>query len=462
MIGFIRRVLICVSGALLFSACSANHHSIYRHQPVAGETASLTSVDAKQRVIMTSGTAAKLRFCAEPSPDVFSVLAQSLSAGGVFGQRADPASIEASLNAAFGTAEQGSTIPRTQTVNMLREIMYRTCERYLNGELSDLDMPVQAIRDQRSIVSILAIEQLTGAVTPRTVAIGSTANAEAGSSGADAVKRLDEAHKLVKTKQELEKTRQAAYDDENADGACEAIAKKVTDGTELTEDESEKKNKCDKAATELATAKTEHSEAAAHYATLKSSAVLAGIPVSSSADATHVEIGTDQASHDVSAVAHTVRDIVDMNFNQDEFLLFCIRVLNVRVDEEVKESCIRYVGAILIRKASEMEVEAAQNTKLASQLTEEAVAQSQRKRDMIMDGLFNDFWEIVRDPNDTDQADKGALKAHLQSVFGSRIPKCFDDKTVFRDPIRDCFEALEDQDVLLDLAGRPDPELSGD
>jgi ABC-type uncharacterized transport system auxiliary subunit len=134
---FAAAVLVALAG------CSANHHSIYRHQVV--EAPSLTVVDAKQRAILsaapkTGKVAENLRFCAEPSPDVFAVIAQALSAGGSFGQNGDPKTVQAALNAAFSSSEQGSTIPRTQTTNMLREVMYRTCERFISGGISAVEL----------------------------------------------------------------------------------------------------------------------------------------------------------------------------------------------------------------------------------------------------------------------------------------------------------------------------------
>lgn len=466
--------LLILLTALVLAACGANHHSIYRHQNIGDSSASLTSIDAKQRVIMTSASEPKdsssassgvdqstFRYCAEPSPDVFSVIAQSLSAGGTFGQQASPASVEATLNAAFSSAEQGSTIPRTQTINMLREIMYRTCERYLNGELSDLDMPIQAIRDQRTIVSILAIEQLTGAVTPQVVALGSTANASSGADGADGISRIDEAFKLVKSKQTLEATRQAAYDVENENGACEAIAKKVEDDTELTQDEENKKQKCDKATSDLAAAKLEHSEASAHYATLKSAAALGGVPVRATADGTHVVLGQTSQSKDVSKVASVVETIVRENFNQDEFLLFCIRIMSESEKDGVEPACINYIKSELGRQAEKANLEAARLESIAKQLSPENVSEAQAQSDEVVEKMFGHFWSYVRDPANGARADRAKLDARLRAVFGSNPPRCFAAPVSTQDLIKKCFKSLNDNDQhkMIDLA---DPELMGD
>jgi hypothetical protein len=66
---------------------------------------------------------------------------------------------------------------------MLKEMMYRTCERYLNGQISELEYPIIAARDQRIMTSILAIEQLTGGVFQKPVVIGGGGNASAGADG---------------------------------------------------------------------------------------------------------------------------------------------------------------------------------------------------------------------------------------------------------------------------------------
>ncbi|PWR23024.1 hypothetical protein [Zavarzinia compransoris] len=177
--------VVCLSMACPgLAGCDANFNSIYRSNTLDGDGAEIVLIDAKQRSILTATvptevkvtrardvfgaipgqtetqTVAIQRFCAEPSPDVFSVLAQSYSGALGFGQATDPKTLEVALRAAFSRAENGSTISRTQTINMLRELMYRTCERYMGGGYDELELSIQAVRDQRLIVSILAIEQL--------------------------------------------------------------------------------------------------------------------------------------------------------------------------------------------------------------------------------------------------------------------------------------------------------------
>jgi hypothetical protein len=153
--------------SFLLAGC-AELNSIHRVQsisdksdPLAAE-AKIVTVDAKQRHLLINpilpGTGdvsgVKWRMCAEAAPDVFSAYAASGAlegnkSGGKFG---------------FSGSETAATIERTQTVNLLRESMYRTCERYLSGAIDKTTFIVQAARDQRSMVAVLAVEQLTGAV----------------------------------------------------------------------------------------------------------------------------------------------------------------------------------------------------------------------------------------------------------------------------------------------------------
>lgn len=342
--------IIAALSVCLLAGCTATDQTSFRHQPLTSSRSSLTAIDAKQRVIIAAQTKATetvtstgssqvvstvsegFRFCAEPSPDVFSVVAQAISGGGNFGQGADPKVIEAALNAAFSSSEQGATIPRTQTINMLRELMYRTCERWLNNELGDVEMPIQAARDQRLMVSILAIEQLTGAVTPKPVTIGSASSASAGSSGADATVRIDDAYKALTAKTAVKQARQKDFDALNTGtDSCDALAKKVEAKTPLDEAQTKSNAACDKARTALSDAEKEWGLASGHHRSLIDASRAGGIPASatSSADSQVAAGGIDSArSTDVKDVAVIVQNIVDQNFNQDEFLLFCLKVLN--------------------------------------------------------------------------------------------------------------------------------------
>lgn len=413
----------------------------------------IITVDAKQRAILvgseeTSTTGAgKTRniqkFCSEPSPDVFTVVAQALSAGGTFGQSPDPKNIELALNAAFSSAEQGSTIPRTQTVNMLRELMFRTCERYLNGGIGDLELPIQAARDQRLMVSILAIESLTGAVTPKPVVIGASANASGGASGAEAAVRLDDAHKALQARTAAQQSRQNEYneittDKNHCEQIAEAVAKKEED--KLPQELKDKRAKCEAATSALAAAKKDTASSAAHYATLKDTAASGGIPVAttSAVMVPKADGGIDRA-HDeaVSDVAGVVENIVMANMNQDEFAFLCMKVLDPKAsqklaaaltdnDSGIQKTCAEYIN-------SQIEKSIAINNMVAMNIDSEVSA-----LEKIESTMFEKFW--IKSSTDGKTADPAAISA-MQKQF-SWWPACFkfgQDRASYRA----CFDQLE-------------------
>lgn len=454
----------------LLASCSANHNAVFRHQDVAANGASVTLIDAKQRAILqsqsqkatttpgtgvstgaaaTTTTTQTTRFCAEPSPDVFSVMAQSLSAGGSFGRTADPKAIEVALNAAFSSAEQGSSIPRTQTINMLRELMFRTCERHLNGGISDLELPLQAIRDQRLMVSILAIEQLTGAVTAKPVVLGAQASAAAGASGAEAAIRLDDLHKDLLAKKTAESTRQTALDELNGTAKdCDKIAAEVakgeTEAAALSAELKAKRPKCEAASSEFAKARSTRAEAATHYAKVSDVAASGGIPVSGQASLmTPVAAGgLDQArAGDVAAVAAVVGDIVSSSFEQDEFLLMCVKVLGGGVaanTSAIEKSCSDYINTALeLRKSkadlskSKVDLQKARNL--------DAINAAQAATDKVSSSLFDKFWARVSTSGKVDKAKADALKASTGSWNA-----CF-DAADSKAAYEACFDGLRAQ-----------------
>jgi hypothetical protein len=393
----LRLATVCCLLAAL-AGCSANFHTVFRKTALDGETKTLVAVDAKQRVIVANGG----KTCAEPSPDVFAVIAQSLSAGGTFSKAANPASVQAALNLAFGSAEQASTIPRTQTVNMLRELMYRTCERALNKDIGGLEMPIQAVRDQRLMVSVLAIEQLTGAVTPKPVSIG--ASGSASQSSGEAVIRVDDARKESEASAAAVGKAQTDYNNLNvavaegsADRVCDVIATKKKGGKDLTDDEKLKEPECTTAATGLADAKARQARAQAHEADLRRMITSLGGSVTT-ATTVSAPGGLDQAETDLNQVAEAVGKIVALNFSDSsEFLLFCMKSPNeeglTATDKQrlqnMQSECATYVKAAFTAKADEESRLAAASRLQTAQYEAEVVAKSNQ--------TFEQYWPTLRE-----------------------------------------------------------------
>ena len=493
---------VCV----LAAGCGANRHGIYRHQVIKDGKTSVIVTDAKQRLLLispetttdtvdglktttttttvsvdgqqkststvtvdqqdrTTQTKANQRFCSEPSPDVFSVVAQAVSASGTFGQRPDPKAIEAGLSAAFSSAEQGSTIPRTQTINLLKELMFRTCERYLGGAYDNLEVKIQAARDQRLIVSILAIESLTGAVTPKPVVIGASAEAGGGSSAGEAVVRLDNAYKDLQIKSAALQSSQLAYNEitENDKKHCEQIADAVAKKEEdkLPQELKDKKAKCESATAALASAKKAASEAASYYATLKEVATGGAPLVSTSTKLMDPKSagGLDRAhSESIVAVAGVVGEIVRQNMDQDEFLFFCLKLMGDKVDDSMKELAIKndVVAECFKYISSTLALERSKNEERADVIQAEIQASVSRNRAAV-NQQFEKFWGEISDdadPSKVSPAKYSAIKskaAKLKSYSGfDSAFACF-EKAVSKSDFDSCFVAIKSAPLKREL-----------
>jgi len=379
--------LIILLTALL-SACSANHYSIHHKDQLKSDSSEVIAVDAKQRFLLSSlttitnetnpGTQGNTkttevlrRYCLEPSPDVFSVLSQSASGSGSFGQTADPKSINVALQAAFSSSETGSTISRTQTVNMLKEMMYRTCERYLNGQIGDLEYPIIAARDQRIMSSILAIEQLTGTLQPKPVIIAATGNASTGQSTTDVISSLENAKKDVDEKKDVLTTAQKEFaETDKPEGACQGLWDKKADEIKSDEDKaklkdcSNKKNNISNADTELKNSRSNY-EKIANIATKQGASATSGAQLLYSESHTEVNKELEQVRlQTIQNVADTVKNIVAMSFNQnDETSFFCYRALdpnNKNIHNEVSKSCIQNIAAKVDNETARLKLETQQ------------------------------------------------------------------------------------------------------
>lgn len=326
------KAFFTIAALLFFSGCSAKSPSIYQVTSLPTNKPSVITMDAKQRSILNmpykSGKGNNefilSRFCAEPSPDVFTALASSFSLDS--GLSADVASQtgELALKIASTVAENAATIERTQTINILRESMYRTCERYMSGAIQWQELVVQAARDQRTIVSVLGIEQLTGAARAQSIAL--TTLAKAASIGADpsTIKLLAEAKQSADnlTEQSNEK-QERAEGLEPATMNCEALRPLETiEGS----DEEKAKITAKKEACETATVAQEKSdEATAYYNTIKKAVDQANSVTAEASGALQTALQNPAQINE--QIAQKVVDIIKEHNQFDEITMTCVALL---------------------------------------------------------------------------------------------------------------------------------------
>jgi len=117
-------------------------------------------MDARQRVLLVTqeGGDEKTKHvvCAEPSPDAMVAVSKAFEA---------QASVAGKGNVGIGASSAealGKLAVRSQTVQLLRDGLYRACEAYLNGAISNNDYNKIMRGYDVAMVTLLAVESLSG------------------------------------------------------------------------------------------------------------------------------------------------------------------------------------------------------------------------------------------------------------------------------------------------------------
>lgn len=447
-----RAILLCAVAALALAGCTANDKSIHRNIALPSDKPSAQSVDAKQRFLIsvpvteaaisnsspvqtvistsnigststtspgttniitqtmtnipaktergrigatsTSGATIQMRFCAEPSPDVFSVYAGALAANLDLKKSATPADLGLGFGLGISTSEQGSTIARTQTINLLKELMYRTCERYASGGIGKLELAVQSVRDQRVIIAALAIEQLTGTVMPKPTIIGAAGTAGTGADAASAVVAIDKRMSAKAAADKALAAAEAKLATANGDtGLCKDKKERADDAKEPTEAEAKA---CKTAKDEVNQATKDAAQAKVELDTLVKASEVGGpiANVAATLFATEGKGGIDKANPvSIAAVAKAVQEIVQSNYDSSELELLCVKALDPGSGSEpisaLVEQCRKYFDS---------------KVKLATARAEKAIAETRNITDEILRkneaGRCEVFWSKSKDERD--------------------------------------------------------------
>jgi hypothetical protein len=174
-----------ITATVLLSGC-ANLLSIHRQNNITPATsgkanpgAEITLIDAKQRAVISVQRGNKTVVCAEPSPDGLQAVASSTA----FTLQEAEGRL---ANIANSLSEAATNIGlRTQSIQLLRDGMYRICEGYAAHAIGDDEVTMLHRRAQNLMLGLLAIEQLTGAVTNSQVALHTGGSASAGAAAGE-------------------------------------------------------------------------------------------------------------------------------------------------------------------------------------------------------------------------------------------------------------------------------------
>jgi hypothetical protein len=186
------------------------------------------------------------RYCAEPSPDALSALAATTGLNLAVSGKGE-------LGYQQGLAEGAAfTGLRTQSIQILRDVMYRNCEALLNQGITEFGLETMQRRFQSTLVAVLAIEQLTGATKAQAVALGAQARSNDAETLSAAIKLVADAETAARSANaQLESATTA---DKAAQSSLNDYKKAHPDDTG-SGDYLAQKEKADKSAADLAAAK---------------------------------------------------------------------------------------------------------------------------------------------------------------------------------------------------------------
>ena len=187
---------------------------------IESDTGLAIHLDAQQRLVLVKAST----YCAEPSPDALASYAASLGLGlGRPGK--DAASVAQAVQS--NVASLGL---RTQSITIMRDALYRVCEAIANGVVTKVGAITLLTRAQNMTAVVLAIEQLTGAVSASPVILTSDARANASAILMANQELLEAAETDVKEKKEnLRESQQELKEIEAAVKEKQSVVKKAQD-----------------------------------------------------------------------------------------------------------------------------------------------------------------------------------------------------------------------------------------
>ena len=324
------KLLLSIMGLsvlFFYLAGCGNFHSVYRDFDV--DDGSGAMVDIKQRAVIASRqeetkdgiTKKKTIVCTEPSPDALSAYAAEIAAEGSV-----PENVKAAFSAAF--QENSAFVGlRTQSIQLLRDSLYRLCEGYMSGALDELQYQTLFRHYQKYMVALLAIEQLTGTVRPPTITINTEGLAETAKSISvmrEELSKIDE--KISSIEEENNRLNEEKGKKETSNERKDEIVKKVEFNDLKIKSYKKDRNSLSKGIVRA-------SELTARG--------VASVP------AGNVEIPTSKSEMDIQTVAKSVKDIVLKILTSDDTGQLCLAYLienrKAEEDSETTIFCKQYI-----------------------------------------------------------------------------------------------------------------------
>ncbi len=286
-----RRLTLSIMVAVLIAAglggCGQAYKESWTRELPENEalltTAAVRGVYSNTRMVENSGGTERQRVvCAEPSADVASAISKGFGAALTLTGKGTPAAgappVEAAAAASIGSSRAQAIAQlgeRLATIQMLRDGLYRACEAYANGAISQATYTLIVSRIDDLMVTLLSTEIAGGAFGRELAALGGSATGAAAASQAvgtaseevmKVTREFDEAAaKLAEEKEKLGELqgRRSAGGDEAPSELDEQIRAQQGEVDKAEGELDEKQEALLEAVTQLAVAQATHARASA-------------------------------------------------------------------------------------------------------------------------------------------------------------------------------------------------------
>jgi len=344
-----RAVVISLLVVASAGCASVTHLTKEKALPPGATTAKVIVVDAKQRAIVGAVVDKNLRVCAEPSPDALSALAAS---AGLSLSKADVVQLASNLSVAEGAASIGL---RTQSIQLMRDAMFRLCEAYVSNAIDDLAFQTLQRRFQSSMVAILAIEQLTGATRAPAVVLSGAASEGSAEKAAELTEKTETARAALRKSEGAVTEKEDAS--KKATAAREALEKEQAELKKKEMPDDKDKARLAELPDLITKAKASEKDAASALADAKTSKDEKEASLKALDEARQVALaGGGQASvkgtvadlaagaRDTGATAAAVQAIVQSTLNLEFGRELCTTILlKVSITNDTHTKCLAYL-----------------------------------------------------------------------------------------------------------------------
>jgi hypothetical protein len=316
---------ICIIVVATLNACTTIHRSRLGRSDVASTDAEtrLVTFNPVDRGSIHGQIIPRQIICAEPSPDVAKAFATAFNMSGSFAGSGKGPNLPAEIDAKTAFALSNSRAEtlaqmtnRLATIQLLRDGLYRACEAFQNGAISDTTYAVMISRFDKAMVTMLLAELTAGNFGQSLAALGTTSSGTANAQVAAAQGVVDKASKDVTDAQT------------NRDAAQTEL-----DG--LADDATDRKDK--ELAVKTADLKLEMATAKLLAAVESQESVSAAATSSASGTAT----AAGAITHDLTAAAEKRAEVLGTmqrkyieNLNVDPIVVACITALDRRGERD--------------------------------------------------------------------------------------------------------------------------------